>query len=130
MGSGRHGCPSVSAEAYAAVFEPFQTFERSRSWLVFAPDPAPEPGLVDQPKEIAIVQFAVVRFAAIRRISQLIVPRKNRVLSDGHRDVALHHLAMIKVELQPHIGLTDLEDHGARFARAAEQKARDVARIN
>src|SRR5215469_8879456 len=97
---------------------------------VLAADPAGIAELVEKVEQIRVIDLADIRLVATGVAGDLHVWVMAGQRSNAVREVALHDLHMIKVELELQIGMPDALDHRHRLRRRVEKITRDVAGID
>src|SRR5471030_758282 len=115
-------------------FDPAQAVRRRGFRPVFTADPAVVAKRIDQVEQVRMIQFAQVRFMPLRHARDLDMAnarmRAFHITSELDREITLHDLAVITIELHLEIWYTDLFAYRLRVVLAVEEKAGDVTGID
>src|SRR5471032_633399 len=115
-------------------FKPAEAVRRCGFRPVFTANPAVVAERIDQVEQVWIIQFAHVRFMPVRHTRDLDMAdarmRAFHVAPEFDREVALHDLAVVTIELHLEVRCADIFADRLRVVLAVEEKAGDVTGID
>ena len=103
--------------------KPCQCFSRRD---VFAPDPAFVRELVQKREQVGIIDFTNIWLMPTGYSGNLYMAGNGQVAMNVIRELATHHLGVVNVELQAHIGLADLVDNSSSIVHVVKEITRYI----
>ncbi len=115
---------------FGQALHPAQSLFGASSRAVLAAHPSFVTRFIEQPHQVAAIDFAFVGLMPIRHARDLYVADVVEILFELHCEVAFDDLRMIKIHLHFQVGLADLCNDCVRVGLRIQEVPRYVARID
>src|SRR5207302_3436615 len=122
--------PSLCRSADAVFLRPAEAGEGVALWPVLAADPALVADLVEQIEQIRVMDLADIRLVPSRIAGDLDMRVMAGERAHLGREIALHDLHVIEVELQLEVWPADPLDDAQCLRRVVQEIAGDIASID